>query len=256
MNYHDPLFSTTLGFGVSQPTAAVAASLFAASNAATSGNYLSAGNAAGLRITKDDTFILGGWIKWSSNADAIIFTKGDTFAGTESYGLFLTGSSGTVTASVHNGASDSAVDTDGTLVSGQKALVVMYVDATTLNAKINADAFTSVPAVRLNVADPGGSVVAFANSDGTQATVCTLDEWFFCKNPSDMTAALAVISSTIYNAGSGTHYSALSAGNKTTLGLVSWWGFDEASGATRLDLHGVNNLTLTGTITQVPALTA
>ncbi len=250
-------FLTTVGGVFSEGVQpASAATAFSANNAATTGNYLSAGDAAGLRIILTDTFITGGWIRWTSNVDAVPFTKGDVNAGTESYGMFITGASGSITASVHNGTSDTTVDSADPIVINTKAFVVMWHDGTNLNIKINAGSTASVVSARTNIADPGGNFTLFSNDDsGALGTECSLDEWFFCKNPADMPAALAVVDS-IYNSGTGIRYADLSAGNKTTLGLVSWWTLDDASASNRADAHGANTLTLNGTITRATALVA
>jgi hypothetical protein len=231
--------------------------LKAAQNAATMGNWLDAGNAAGLQVTKDDNFIVGGWIKWADSTDAVPFTKGDVNAGSESYGMFLTGATGIISVSSANGVSDTAIDANDPIVAATKSFVIMWVDATTINIKVNAGTTASTSISRTQVADPGGNFVLFANNDGSGGlgTKCVIDEWFFCKNPSSMSSALSLIASTIYNSGNGNHYANLTAGNITTLGLVSWWGLDEASGATRKDLNSTNDLTLHGTITQVSPLT-
>lgn len=50
----------------------------------------------------------------------------------------------------------------------------------------------------------------------------------------------------LYNGGAGVNYSALSAGDKTS--MVSWWALDEQSGS-RADSHGSNTLTDNNTVT-------
>ncbi len=232
--------------------------LKAAQNAGVLGNWLSAVNPAGLRITKDDSYIIGGWIKWADSADAVILSKGDAYnSNAGSYDFNITGVSGIISFETENGVSTTGVDANDAIVSGTKSFVVGWVDATTINLVINAGTTASHPCVRTNVADSGTDFVLFSTADGAGGlgTKCILDEVFFCKNPPDMAAALSLIASTVYNSGSGNHYANLTAGNITTLGLVSWWGLDEASAASRLDLNSTNNLTLHGTITQVAPLT-
>lgn len=253
------LFLTTITPDVSgNDTGSLPPSGFAAQNAATSGNWLQADDPTILAITKDDTFIIGGWIKWADSVDAIPMSKGDTNGGTESYGLFLTGASGILTASVANGVNDSAIDANDAIVSGTKSFVLMWVTATDINIKINAGttATGNNGFPRSNASDPGGSLTFFDNGDsiGGLGTKCVLDEWFFCKNPADMTTALSTISANIYNGGNGIRFKDVLPADKTTIGLVSWWTMDEASGATRVDAVSGNDLFKTGTITQVSPL--
>ena len=240
------------------PVAGERVTLKAAQNAAVANNWLDAGDAAGLRVIGSDTFILAGWIKWADNQDSAIISKGDMYNGEAgSYDLNLTGSSGTITFEVYNGVGVNSLDAADDIVSGIKSFFVAWVDATTLNIRIDNGTPTSAVCERTNIADSGTNFVMFSTADGAGGlgTKCILDEVFFCKNPASMAAALSLIETTIYNSGSGTHYEALSAGNITTLGLVSWWGLDEASAATRKDLNSTNDLTVHGTITQVPPLT-
>lgn len=257
----DFLSNPTGGFAIKRntPVAGERASIKAAQNAATTGNWLDGGDAADLQIINTDTFIFGGWIKWADSEDAVFITKGDANTGLDdSYSLYLTGSNGLMTFTLGGTTGAGDIDSLDPLVSGTKAFVVFWATLTTANIKVNAGTTATRSAiVRSGLSDPGGNFTLFANDDGSGGlgTKCIMDEWFFCKNPSDMTAALALISSTIYNGGLGTHYSALSATDKTVMGLTSWWGLDEATGVSRHDLHGTNNLSLNGTITQVNPLT-
>lgn len=231
---------------------------FAAQNAARISNFLSAGDASGLRITKNDTFIIGGWIKWNDNVDSVPFTKGDVNLGTESYGMYLSGSNGLITASVANGVSDTAIDAVTAIVSGVSAFVLMWVDSTTINISINNGTVATAICARINVADPGGNVVCFSNDDGLGGLGFKgiLDEWFFCKNPASMTTAISTINTDIYNGGTGLRYKNVTAADKTTIGLVSWWTMDQATGSSRTDSSSTNDLTKTGTITQVSPIVA
>ncbi len=262
MKYHDPLFTTTVGFGVqtTAPAATPVAASKSATSAGTAGNYLSGGDAAGLRITTTDTFILGGWMNITANCpDSMVLTKGILFADTTGeYGIRHR-DAGNISATIHTGIPDDFAEatvfsTEGEITQGTKCFVVVWFDGTTLNIKVNANSAASTPAIMLSNPAAGGLFTMFADGGHTNESACALDEWFFCKNPASMANALTAISSAIYNSGSGVRYGSVSAGNKTTMGLVSWWGLDEASGSTRLDLHGSNNLTVGGTITQTPPL--
>ncbi len=255
-----PPFVTSVGFVPKRttPVSGERVTLKAAQNAATSGNFLSCATATNLQIIPTDTFIIGGWIKWADSADAVILAKGDLYNGNAgSYDLNITGASGVISFETDNGIAASSVDANDAIISGTKAFFVAWVDATTINIKINAGTTATGACTRANVADSGTDFVLFSTADGAGGlgTKCILDEIFFCKNPASISAALSLIASTIYNGGNGNHYDALSAAQITTLGLSSWWGLDEASAASRLDLNGSNTLTKTGTITQVAPLT-
>lgn len=236
-------------------------SYFAAQNAATSGNNLSAGDAVTLRTVKTDAIIFAGWLKVTSTDEGYVLSKGDdAVAGLEEYSMLVNNSGQDITFTVPTDALGGLVSASASssLTVNTPAFIVGWFDpAGTVNIQVDGGSVHSQPITRST--DPAsGKNFHFFDNDSAAPTALKsiLDEWFFCKNPSDLAAALSLINGAIYNSGVGVHYADLSAGNKTTLGLISWWGFDEASGVTRLDLHGDNDLTLTGTISQVTSLVA
>jgi hypothetical protein len=265
MKYSDPLFTTLAGFGVS--TVAPAPTPVAASKSATSDgsatNYLDGGDAATMRITALDTFILGGWVNVTDQAPTGVFlTKGSVSDTTLEYGLFLTTSSNVpyINVQMHTGLSDDSADAtitsnEGDFSYATKTFLLVWFTGTQLKLQINAATPLVTAAAMLSSPMAGGKVTMFSDQDGAAFGLGgIMDEWFFCKNPASLANALTVINSSIYNSGTGVRYGGVSSGDKTTMGLVSWWGLDEASGSTRLDLYGSNNLTLHGTVTQTPPL--
>ncbi len=229
----------------------------AASNDGTETNYLTAVNPASMRIISTDTFIFGGWISNTDGTSAgTLFTKGPAQTAI-SYSLdYGNNVPGKFSLDVQKDDlnNDNLVTNNTVVADNTKTFIVGWVDATTVKLAINAGTAASHAHIRTQTMDGGGNVFFFGeNFTGYKGV---MDNWFFCKNPADMAAAIALINSTVYNSGTGIQYSDLSAGDKTTIGLVSWWSLDEASGSTRADSHGTNDLTLTGTITQVSPLVA
>lgn len=252
-----PIFLTTLDTGIPGTAAGnVTNTSYAAKSTGVTGNYLSAGTPTSLRITNTDVLIFGGWIKWNkgSENESVIFTKGDVLSGTEAYGVDLIASSGKLEFFADRTA-DHGIQSSTGLTSGTKAFVLFYLTTTSINIRINGGSVDTQAVTRSSNADQTGNVLFFQNDAATTDPFPgVLDEWFFCKNPSNLTTALTTINTDIYNGGSGIRYKDVSSGDKTTIGLVSWWGFDEGDTATRKDLHGTNDLTLTGTILQDTAL--
>lgn len=253
------VFLTVVGFG--EPEGAQGSgervALFSATSDGTATNSLDGNDPAGLQVdVTTDTFIIGGWVKVNTIGVAgvrVIFTNGDNTADSQYYSLEMNDEGTVRIRMISTAASTASAGSIPNLTEGVAAFVLGWWDGTELHIKINAEAAVDAGVIPA-LPTPTGEIRVFANTDATNGFNGTLDEWFFCKNPPDMSAALTLIGSTIYAAGSGTHYANLSAANHTTLGLVSWWGFDEAAGATRLDLHGDNDLTLNGTITQTDPL--
>lgn len=259
----DFLSNPTAGF-VSKRTTPVAGervTLKAAQNAATTGNWLDAGDAAGLRVTQSDSFIIAGWVKVTATTQGYILTKGEDFSTVvDEYSLYVNDTTLVVTFNVatNNTGSSAAIDSTALTVNTKSFLVAWVNDADgTINIQLDNGTINSIELTRSSDPATGGNFVMFANDagDGSVGLKAVLDEWFFCKNPPVMADALTLINSFIYNSGNGNHYDNLTANQITTLGLVSWWGMDEASAATRKDLNSTNDLTLNGTITQVAPLT-
>lgn len=257
-----PSFITTVGFVPKRtiPSSGERTTIAAASSDGTDANYLDGGDPVSLHVdVTTDSFIIAGWIKIPDFPPALsdIITNGDSDNG-EQYWSLIVAQDGTFRFATETSSSgvEQVVSTD-TISLNSKTFVVAWFDPSTpnLNLKIN-NGTTKSHTVTIVDPAPNGGVKLFSNNTSGTGLNGILDEIFFCKNPADLAAALSLINTTIYNNGNGTHYSTLTSGNKTTLGLVSWWGLDEASGVTRLDLQGSNNLTLNGTITQVTALTS
>ncbi len=242
-------------------TSIVTAASFAASSTGSSGNFLSLANPSTLSITKTTPFIFGGWFKLSSLASsATLFTKGSInlgSSGTGSYGLeFFTGGNYIGAFLQDDGTGQSEADTNETFLINTKYFIMMYFDG---NNQLSVQSGNNPPFTLTLNPTPSfttdtNNITVFADDDHSTRLNGILDEWFFCKNMVSLTNALNIVNTTIWNSGNGIHYSSLSPSDKTTLGLISWWGFDEASGATRKDLNGSNDLTLNGTITQVTPL--
>ncbi len=240
-------------------SATVTQSFAAAASDGTATNYLGGGDPASLRVNPStDSFIIGGWFKRPTSVGRqVLMENGSWNDGVEYWSMLYNDTANRVSFAMN-------IDSDGVdhtlneltdLSDDTLYFAIGWFDqaASTMHVKVN-DSIANLGVVLIGTPSATGDVRAFVDPSGLYSYTGTLDEWFFCKNPPDLAAALSLISSTIYNSGTGTHYSSLTAGNKTTLGLVSWWGFDEAAGATRKDLHGTNDLSLNGTITQVTSL--
>lgn len=233
---------------------------FAASSDGTVTNFLSAGDTSTLRITAESTFILGGWV----NVDTLpasfgtFITKGDIAEGEETYSIGIRSDAKLNVSAAQTSVGNSVnVLSTGTLDVDTDYFVLMWSDPASdlLKVSINMGVADTVAIDSAALTDFGGSFTAFANPvTASWGLDGTMDEWFFCKNPASLANALTLIDSTIYAAGVGAHYSDLTSGNKTTLGLVSWWTFDEESSQTRQDSHGTNHLTLNGTISAAAKL--
>ncbi len=239
-------------------TATVTAAVFAAISAENALNYLDGGNPAALAVGTSDTFILGGWVSWQgplTSEDQVFISNGDFYTtGTGVYGLDISGSTpvGAVTLNVGGG---TQVLSTSNLATNTKTFILAWYDGSSINIQINNGTIgTLAGAVDFSTAI-SGPFTMFADGNVAVRTPAniTMDEWFFCKNPGTFATALTAAKA-LYNSGTGTLYSAVSSGTKTTLGLISWWGLDEASAATRKDLNSTNDLTLHGTITQTTPL--
>lgn len=231
----------------------------AASSDGTPANYLTGGDASTLRITAEDSFIFGGWVKANSlpASASMILTKGQTSNGNDTYSLTID-PTGFVYFNVAQTDPGFGLGTtsDDALVPATKAFVLAWVNAATdtVNIKINASTTSTETLESAALTDFGGDFRFLADPSSQWGLDGIIDEWFFCKNPADLAAALTLIGTTVYNSGDGIHYSELTAGNKTTLGLVSWWTMDENSGDSRTDSEGTNTLTLAGTVSKVATL--
>lgn len=224
--------------------------------------YLTAVDPASIRISNTDSIIIGMWIKCTNlNTFPVILQKNDAVA--QTYAVETTGDTDAVVVDVQfRVASDlkKIVFSDEVIAPNTKTFVLAWKNPTTktLNVKINAQtadsydytadegSFTSTAGDLFIGTDDGALALPFAGS---------IDEAFICVSPANLATALTTIATTIYNAGTGIRYAGLTAQQKTDIGLVSWWGLDEASG-TREDLHGSVDLTPQGGVTQGTALVA
>ncbi len=250
--FHQP-FLTTVGGSFEQGTqpSGVRAGTFAASNDGTATNYLTVTNPASMRIGPTDTFIIGGWFKYTSASIGPALMSKGVFGSNGSYAIIIDDDAGDAFLYAQKddiGGSDSA-SSPGTLTPDTKTFIFGWIDGTTINIKVNNQIPGTAAHIPLQTADAGGDV--YLLSDSGFGLNGVMDEWFFCKNPPDMTAALAIVNSIIYNSGTGAHYDALNDADKTALGLVSWWSLDEASASSRVDSKGTNNLSVNGTVTKV-----
>lgn len=256
-------FLTTIGFVPpqgTQPSGDESTSVAASADIDGTTGYLTATDPTSLRIASTDSLIIGMWIKASNlSAFPVILQKNDVTSLT--YAVETTDSGvDTVIDVQFRVASNLVKIVTGTTVIAPttKTFVLAWKNPTTktLNIKINATATDSYD----YTADEG--VFTSTAGDlliGTDTVTLDLpydgllDEIFICKSPSNLATALTTIASTIYNSGTGKRYRDLTDAEKTTIGLVSWWGLDEASG-TRFDLHGSVNLTVVGGVTRGTAL--
>lgn len=254
----DFLSNPTAGF-VSKRTTPVAGERptpHAASSDGTETNYLSATNPASLRILSTDTFIFGGWLeKTTGFTGGTIFGKGPggNISYTLDYGINAP-SKFSIDVQKDDLNNSTTVTNNTAVADDTKTFVLCWIDLLTAKIAINAGTAASATHLPLQTADGGGDLKFFAAA--SNGFLGIIDNWFFCKNPPDLAAAITLINSTVYNGGTGINYSALSEANKTALGLVSWWAMDEGSTESRGDSHGANNLTVNGTITQATALVA
>jgi hypothetical protein len=122
----------------------------------------------------------------------------------------------------------------------------------TVNISINgaasqsASTFGTVPTGTSQELDIGAISGGFNAFDGRIDSPC------FGKSPVGGIAGLrSAIIASLYNAGAGKTYAKLTAAEKTNWGLVSYWLMNEATGATRVDSHGSNNLTDHNSVAQV-----
>ncbi len=242
-------------------SATVTAVSFAAKNPAATGNWLAGGNPSGLQVTSNDSFIIGGWITTGALlTNASLFAKGDITVGTGStdfsYSLDVPSGGGIKfsVATDTNAINNTSVPPLRNLLPSTTYFILAWTDlgANTLNLQLNNGVVDSVDLNIATTTDSGQNVSMFAENDGSRGFDSgVMDEVFFCKNPADMTIAINTIQTNIYNSGTGLKYADVLNADKTTIGLISWWTLDQASGASRTDAKGSNNLTLHGTITQV-----
>jgi hypothetical protein len=239
-----------------QPSGLIAPSTFGNSALfdGISGTHLRSADPASLRIAHTDILLIGGWIKPGALADGVILSKKGTFAGDNTYAILVTAGGGLNFGCLVNGSLSDAVA--NSVSANTKYFFLAYKDvaATTLHLAVNTSDATANYSGDEGSFSSGAGIFSIGDDtlgDGNFAG--NADELFICKNPADLAAAISLINSTIYNSGHGVRYSALSTQDKTDIGLVSWWGLDEASG-NRLDLHGSVTLTASGGVTQASPL--
>lgn len=245
----------------SNESSATALAVFSAQGSGTSGDYLgNTSTTSGLSVIHTDNFIIGGWIKPSSSIshEGILVVRPDLDNGFDPYSIAYDPTTHLVTGETDTSLSGVAsIDSTPTIAANQRAFVLFWVTQTTMNLQIDNNTVDSSAIVRTAASDPSTSIAFFDYpASATLEFKGLLDEWFFCKNPASVATAISTIQTNIYNGGTGVVYADVSANDKTTIGLVSWWGFDEASGATRKDLNSSNDLTLNGTVAQATALVA
>jgi hypothetical protein len=249
----------SLAFGQEAPPPPMA---FAARNSGNNSNWLFGGDAASLQTVQNDSFILAGWVMLKDTNEGYILTKGEDFNTTnDEYSMYVSAGSGVITFNVNLAAPSTSVTVDSEPLSVDvPAFVLAWADAgaQTINIQINGGTVNTGgnPYIRTTNPPTGGNFVMFANDDGAGGIGGNevLDEWFFCKNPADMATAISTIQSSIYNGGMGKRFLDVTSGEKTTIGLVSWWALDEDDNTTRMDSFGSNNLTNNGTITKAPSI--
>jgi hypothetical protein len=237
-------------------------------------NISSGGNVAlevttnsSLEISHTDSYIFGGWIHLDSgNAnilDLLIFGKGGALTASTSYYLKTrgTGSVAYVKVAVRDTSSSIvSLESTGTIGELVNVFVLAWVDANlgTLNLQINNGSPESVPITLTSFTDPGSPLRLFQTYDGLNwFSRFARDSWFFCKNPPNMADAIDIINNYVYNSGFGVSYASLSTTMKTTMGLESWWDFDETGINNRLDSHGSSDFTyLGGNLEETTAITS
>jgi len=239
------------------PLAGAASASFAGTTEPTA-SLLSASGAS-LNKTNTDSIIVGAWVK---------YTVGGQISGTSIIGKFRSDDTVDYYLDVDSNskfrfncklpAGEAQVISAAAAVEDTKYFVLGYVNPSTKNIYLSVNGGADVAydytvddgvvAADNGVVEIGGGFVS-----GSPADVL-IDEVFICKNPADLSAAITLIKASIYNSGTGVRYSGVSAGDRTTIGLVSWWGLDEAA-STREDLHGTVDLTPTE-VTQGTALVA
>lgn len=218
--------------------------------------YLSKSSPTGIDNTQADVLIVGCWVN-PTNKINNSFVYGDV---SSALGFSLaTDGSGSVEFSAQLDVTIGLVSqTPSTLTNSQKAFVIAWIDPSTTSLNLSVDGgatITEAYATEFDSFSNAYSTLAVGNDLGNNVILNGLiDEVFVCKNPADLAAAITLLKGAVYNSGSGLKYSDLSAGQKTTLGLVSWWGLDEGTAEVRADLHGSNDLAVTGTVTQATAI--
>ncbi len=239
-------FLTCVGNAISSE-AAVATSYAAAGFDGLATSYLTTSSVAAVSFAGTDKYIIGGWIKPTAVDAEYYFFELSTTADEVIAALAITNTG------AFKGEVEGEVKSGPAIAAGVKQFFLFYYDpaadtfSLSLDGGADATSGVIVPSIAVERLTIGASL---ANEVGFLGA---LDEVFICKNPADLAAAVTFAKTTIYNSGTGIHYSALSAGNKTTLGLVAWWQFDEASG-TREDAEGSTDLTPAGGVTATTAL--
>lgn len=219
----------------------------AVTNTDGSTDYLQ-GTSSSLSISDTDSFIVGGWIDNWVVAPASFGTIAVDFDTALSYLGFILYVSDTGVLEF-----DTIDDflNPVTPISG-KTFIVAWIDRSinqmTLAANgVVLDTKTFTPSSFSASSGTLSFFTEFYNPTNTPLSA-VLDNWFFCKNPVDMSIAISTIHSSIYNSGNGKNYDSLTPTEKSDIGLVGWWGFDESGDNTRFDSQGTNDLSTIGAI--------
>lgn len=231
------------------PVASAASAAFTG----TSGQDLIAADNTALNRAQTGTIIVGAWVKFAAQGSYMLAGK---FGTADIRNWILLTDPDIAYFNVYVGGNVFATSSV-TLLNDTKYFILGWFDPAIKTAYIqinNGDVDSDSTAHSLDdVASAGNFEIGGNTSFASDVFNGLIDEVFVCKDPADLTAALAAINTTIYNSGTGRRYDALDASTKTTIGLTSWWGLDEASG-TRVDLHGDSDLTPAGTVAQGAAL--
>ncbi len=206
---------------------------------ATSG--ASSSSIAPIQVTTNDKYIIGGWIRPTAVNVEYHFAEMSSLQAAQVFDLWISATGKIrLTALV-----DATYNTDSlvgpSISANADQFFLLVLDGTNYRLSLNAGTEATMALTSTFVGT--GGTMTFGNSPANEVGFPgSLDEVFFCKNPADIEAAVTLITTTIYNSGTGLRYADVSGANKTTMGLVSWWGFDEASG-TREDLNSTVDLT-------------
>lgn len=216
-----------------------------------------------LEVSHTDSFIVGGWFEptTSSVNPASIMGKGENQGFSShsnlSYSIRLTAGGSVQFKTRISSTSDASITANEGIALNTSHFILAWVNASTGDWGIQID--DNEPAtgiISLTAFTDDGAEFRIGRTNATfgfSGRPGYRDEWFFCKNPPDFDAAL-LVAQFLYNDGLGLNYASLTNDMKTTLGLVSWWGLDEASG-TRFDSHGNEDLDLNAPIiSQGPSL--
>lgn len=238
-----------------------AAGAYAASGAgfaAASSQYLSVASNATLQ-TGDVDFWVAGWVYLADKSDYRVFvSKWDGTGSDSEYLLQYNQPSDRFEFKVRN-AADSAdasvfADTLGSPSAGAWYFVLAWHDSAgnQIAVAVNggaADAASHSGGVRSATvpfalgANAGASFFGYLNG--------RLDSVAFGKSPpGGIAAVISTIASRLYNGGAGLTYADLTVQETVDWGLVSWWDLDEATGTTRVDAHGLNDLTDHNSVTR------